>query len=73
MTDKKFYEMNRQERLEFLKMSTGAGDIESSLQPLPFESASRMVARSGAPTPVQQVVMRITPILTSNVCRRFDA
>ncbi|HKU50411.1 MAG TPA: hydroxymethylglutaryl-CoA reductase, degradative [Nitrososphaera sp.] len=43
MTDKKFYEMNRQERLEFLKMSTGAGDIESSLQPLPFESASRMV------------------------------
>jgi hydroxymethylglutaryl-CoA reductase len=41
--DKKFYEMSRQERLEFLKKSTGISDIESMLQPLPFEDANRMV------------------------------
>ena len=41
--DKKFYEMSRQERMEFLKESTGISDIESMLQPLPFEDANRMV------------------------------
>lgn len=42
MSDKKFYEMSRQERLELLK-GEGISDIESLLQPLPFEDANRMV------------------------------
>lgn len=41
--DKKFYEMSRRERLEFLRQATGISDIESMLQPLPFEDANRMV------------------------------
>ncbi len=41
--DKKFYEMSRQERLDYLKEVTGVTDIESMLQPIPFESANRMV------------------------------
>ena len=41
--DKKFYEMSRQERLDHLKEVTGVTDIESMLQPIPFESANRMV------------------------------
>ena len=41
--DKKFYEMGRQERLDYLKQVTGVGDIESMLEPIPFESANRMV------------------------------
>ena len=43
MSDKKFYEMSRQERLEFLKQSAGVSDPESMLEPLPFEEANRMV------------------------------
>jgi hydroxymethylglutaryl-CoA reductase len=43
MSDKKFYEMSRQERLDFLRGATGISDIESLLQPLPFEDANRMV------------------------------
>jgi hydroxymethylglutaryl-CoA reductase len=43
MSDKKFYEMSRQERLDFLRVTTGISDIESMLQPLPFEDANRMV------------------------------
>ena len=43
MSDKKFYEMSRQERLDFLRGATGISDIESMLQPLPFEDANRMV------------------------------
>ena len=43
MSDKKFYEMSRQERLEFLKGTAHVSDIESLLQPLPFEEANRMV------------------------------
>jgi hydroxymethylglutaryl-CoA reductase len=35
--------MSRQERLEFLKGATGVSEIESQLQPLPFEEANRMV------------------------------
>jgi hydroxymethylglutaryl-CoA reductase len=35
--------MSRQERLEFLKGATGVSEIESLLQPLPFEEANRMV------------------------------
>ncbi len=41
--DKKFYEMSRQERLDYLREVTGVTDIESMLQPIPFESANRMV------------------------------
>lgn len=43
MSGKKFHEMSRQERLDFLKGSAGIQDIESKLQPLAFEDANRMV------------------------------
>ena len=43
MSGKKFYEMSRQERHDFLRVFAGASDIESMLQPLPFEDANRMV------------------------------
>jgi hydroxymethylglutaryl-CoA reductase len=43
VSDKKFYEMSRQERLGFLKGTMHISDIESLLQPLPFEEANRMV------------------------------
>jgi hydroxymethylglutaryl-CoA reductase len=43
VSDRKFYEMSRQERLEYLKSAAGVSDIESLLQPLPFEEANRMV------------------------------
>jgi hydroxymethylglutaryl-CoA reductase len=42
MSDKKFYEMSRQERLDFLKRFVNS-DVESMLQPLPFEDVNRMV------------------------------
>jgi hydroxymethylglutaryl-CoA reductase len=40
---KKFYEMNREERLEFVKKSAGIDDVEAMLKPLAFEDANRMV------------------------------
>jgi len=40
---KKFYEMGREERLEFLKRSAGIEDIEAMLEPLSFDDANRMV------------------------------
>jgi hydroxymethylglutaryl-CoA reductase len=44
MTEKKFYEMNLQERLGFLKKTAGiSGDIESMLRPLQFEDVNRMI------------------------------
>ena len=44
MTKKKFYEMNRQERLGCLKKAAKiSGDIESMLRPLQFEDANRMI------------------------------
>lgn len=43
MSGKKFYELSRQERLDFLKNVAGIQDIESMLQPLPFDDANRMV------------------------------
>lgn len=43
MSEKKFYEMSRQERLDYLKEQSGVADIESMLEPLSFEDADRMV------------------------------
>lgn len=43
MPEKKFYEMSRQERLGYLKTVSGVEDADSSLQPVPFEVADRMV------------------------------
>ena len=44
MAKKKFYEMNLQERLSFLKkVARISGDIESMLRPLQFEDINRMV------------------------------
>lgn len=43
MSEKKFYEMSRQERLDHLKAQSGVQDIESMLQPLQFDDADRMV------------------------------
>jgi hydroxymethylglutaryl-CoA reductase len=40
---KKFYEMGREERLEFVKKSAGIDDIEAMLKPLAFDDANRMV------------------------------
>src|SRR5581483_2176319 len=41
--NKKFYEMSREERLEFVKKSAGIDDIEAMLQPLAFEDANKMI------------------------------
>ncbi len=40
---KKFYEMGRDERLDYVKKFTGISDIEAMLRPLAFEDADRMV------------------------------
>lgn len=41
---KKFYEMSREERLDYVRRATGiSDDIEAMLRPLPFEDANRMV------------------------------
>lgn len=40
---KKFYEMSRDERIDYLKKATGLSDIEVMLRPLAFEDANRMV------------------------------
>ena len=41
---KKFYEMSRDERLDYVKKASGlTGDIETMLRPLEFEDANRMV------------------------------
>lgn len=39
----KFYEMNRDERLDHLKKATGVADVEAMLRPLSFDDADRMV------------------------------
>src|SRR5688572_20627256 len=42
--EKKFYEMSREERLDYIRKATGtSGDIEAMLRPLSFEDANRMV------------------------------
>jgi hydroxymethylglutaryl-CoA reductase len=41
--DKKFYEMSRDERLDYVKKAAGILDIEAMLRPLTFEDANRMV------------------------------
>jgi hydroxymethylglutaryl-CoA reductase len=41
--DKKFHEMSRDERLDYVKKVTGISDIEAMLKPLAFEDANRMV------------------------------
>jgi hydroxymethylglutaryl-CoA reductase len=44
MSEKKFYEMSREERLEYVRRVAGISDgIESMLRPLQFEDANRMV------------------------------
>jgi hydroxymethylglutaryl-CoA reductase len=41
---KKFYEMSREERLDYVRKATGiSNDIEAMLRPLTFEDANRMV------------------------------
>lgn len=40
---KKFYEMSRDERLEYVKKAAGVPDIEAMLRPLAFDDADRMV------------------------------
>lgn len=40
---KKFYEMSRDERLEYVKKAAGISDIEAMLRPLAFDDADRMV------------------------------
>ncbi len=39
----KFYEMSREERLEYLRKVTGVADVELMLRPLSFEDANKMV------------------------------
>ena len=41
--DKKFYEMSRDERLDYVRKAAGVTDIEAMLRPLAFEDANRMV------------------------------
>src|SRR5919204_2430876 len=44
MAEKKFYEMSRGERLNYVKKATGiSDDIEAMLKPLAFDDANRMV------------------------------
>jgi len=40
---KKFYEMGRDERLDYVRKVTGISDIEAMLRPLVFDEANRMV------------------------------
>lgn len=39
----KFYEMTRDERLEYVKKAAGVADIQAMLRPLAFEDANRMI------------------------------
>jgi len=39
----KFYEMNRDERLDYVKRAAGVADVEAMLRPLAFEDANRMI------------------------------
>jgi hydroxymethylglutaryl-CoA reductase len=39
----KFHEMNRHERLEYVKKAAGVADVEAMLRPLAFEDANRMI------------------------------
>jgi hydroxymethylglutaryl-CoA reductase len=39
----KFYEMNREERLDYVKKAAGVTDVEAMLRPLSFNDADRMV------------------------------
>jgi hydroxymethylglutaryl-CoA reductase len=42
--EKKFYEMSREERLDYIRKATGiSDDIEVMLRPLPYEDANRMI------------------------------
>jgi hydroxymethylglutaryl-CoA reductase len=42
--EKKFYEMSREERLDYIRKAVGiSDDIEVMLRPLPFEDANRMI------------------------------
>ena len=42
--EKKFYEMSREERLDYIRKATGiSDDIDVMLRPLPFEDANRMI------------------------------
>jgi hydroxymethylglutaryl-CoA reductase len=42
--EKKFYEMSREERLDYIRKTTGiSDDIEVLLRPLPYEDANRMI------------------------------
>jgi hydroxymethylglutaryl-CoA reductase len=45
ITAKKFYEMSREERLDYIKKTTNITDedIETMLRPLPFEYANKMI------------------------------
>src|ERR671937_434895 len=45
MVEKKFYEMSREARLDYLRKAAAgiSDDIEAMLRPLPFEDANRMV------------------------------
>jgi hydroxymethylglutaryl-CoA reductase len=44
MAEKKLYEMSREERLDYIRMTTRiSDDIEAMLRPLSFEDANRMV------------------------------
>jgi hydroxymethylglutaryl-CoA reductase len=42
--EKKFYEMSREERLDYIRKATGiSDDIEVMLRPLPYEDANKMI------------------------------
>ena len=42
--EKKFYEMSREERLDYIRKATGiSDDIEVMLRPIPYEDANRMI------------------------------
>ncbi len=44
VVEKKFYEMSREERLDYIRKATGiSDDIEVMLRPLPYEDANRMI------------------------------
>ena len=45
--EKKFYEMSREERLDYIRKATGiSDDIEVMLRPLPYEDANRMIGNA---------------------------
>src|SRR5919106_981381 len=44
VVEKKFYEMSREERLDYIRKATGiSDDIDVMLKPLAFEDANRMI------------------------------